>query len=171
MKNTIIIVLIFLLNMSLFAQNKPVKVKSLPGGNNTQLNNNYHLFFPKNNTKGSAKHFIELYDQQNPVSKKSSARPVTFMDGPVVFSVTPTVEINRNVVTLYQRYSAAGTEPSAALQLLGLAAGIATAAAFPKNSTAPNYPYSESAYKTRYLSNLAEIEAAYLRSTYQQHDK
>ena len=171
MKNTIIMVIILLMNMSLFAQNEPVKVSILHNSNNTRLKNNFHLFFPKNNTRWDAKHFIEMYNQQNRVGKKSPARPVTFMNGPVVFSVTPTVEINRNANTLYQRYSAAGKEPSAALLLLGIAAGITTSAAFPKYSTAPYYPYSESAYQTRYLTNLAEIEAAYLRSTYQQHDK
>ena len=173
MKNTIIIVLGLLLNMSLFAQNEPVKVSSLHNSNNTRLNNNFHLFFPKNNTRWAAKHFIEMYNQQNRVGKKSPARPVTFMNGPVVFSVTPTVEINRNANTLYQRYSAASKEPSAALLLLGIAAGITTSAVFPKYSysTAPYYPYSESAYRTRYLSDRAAIEAAYLQSTYHQHDR
>jgi len=77
------------------------------------------------------------------------------MDGPVVYSMALPAEVSRNANTLYQRYSASGTEPSAALQVLGFVGGI-TAAAF----ASKKYHYPG-------LNDESPLKA-YLQSTYHQ---
>ena len=166
MKNTIAILIVLLLSSPAFAQDNVVYPKL---DSYLQAEKNDHgLLRQVNNKQWNYKHFIELFNSLLHPVKRSTGRPVTFMDGPVVYSAVLPVDLNRGGSTLYQRYSAAGTEPSAALQILGLAAGIAAGALSNGKYTGVSnpYPYNGS---FRYLDSRAAIEAAYLQSTYRQH--
>lgn len=166
MKNTIMVIAVLILSMPVFAQGDVV-YPQLDSYLRAEKNN-HSLLARINNTHWNYNRFIELFNRLLHPVKKSSARPVTFMDGPVVYSAALPAEIGRNASTLYHQYSASYAEPSAALQLLGIAAGIAAGAIYPKYTGVPYYPYSD---RTRYLDNKAVIEAAYLQSTYHQHDR
>ncbi len=175
MKNTII-VLILLLSIPVFAQHDAVKVNMLPVDFNitTPKLNSYtvaekkHPGFIHTNTKPDYKRFLELYNKKQQAVKPTS-RQLTFMDDPRVFSTVTAVESSSKPVSLYQQYSATLTEPSAALQLLGLAASITAGALSNGRYTGAPNPYYYSG-KSRYLDSRAAIEAAYLQSTYRQQD-
>lgn len=173
MKNTIIVLIVLLLSIPAFAQDKVAYPKL---DSYLQAEKNDHgLLRQVNNKQWNYKHFIELFNSLLHPVKRSTGRPVTFMDGPVLYSAVQPVDINRDMGTLYQRYSAISTEPSAASQLLGLAAGIAAGALTKGKYTGVSNPYpynGGSRYPDgsfRYLDSRAAIEAAYLQSTYRQH--
>ncbi len=155
MKNTIMVLTFLLMSSLVSAQNDlSVVYPSLDSFLQSEKNN--HGLLPCiNKEQPDYRRFIELYNQQNRTSKRSTASARTFMDGPVIYSMALPTEVSRDANTLYQRYSAAGTEPSAALQVLGFVGGI-TAAAF----ASKKYHYTgyndESTLKT------------YLQSTYHQ---
>ncbi len=165
MKNTIVVLIVLLLYLPVFAQDFVVYTQ-LDSYLKAEKKN--HGLLICTNKQCDYKCFIELYDQQNHTGKKAISRPLTFMDGPAVYSYVPALEINKNTNTLYQRYSASFEEPSAALQILGLAAGITAGALSHYRYTGVSNPY----YGTsRYLDSRAAIEASYLQSTWFQHDK
>jgi hypothetical protein len=173
MKNTIIVLIVLLLSIPAFAQDNVAYPKL---DNYLKAEKNEHgLLLQANNKKWNYKRFIELFNSLLHPAKRSTGRPVTFMDGPVLYSAVPPVEINRDISTVYARYSAVSTEPSSALQLLGIAAGI-TAGALSKGrytGVYNPYPYyGNSKYSDgsfRYLDSRAAIEASYLQSTFRQH--
>ena len=173
MKNTIAVLIVLLLSNPAFAQDNVVYPKL---DSYLQAEKNAHgLLLQTNNKQWNYKHFIELFNSLLHPVKRSTGRHVTFMDGPVIYSAVKPVEINRDISTVYARYSAVSTEPSAASQLFGLAAGIAAGAISKGRYTGVYnpYPYSGgSRYPDgsfRYLDSRAAIEAAYLQSTYRQH--
>ena len=167
MKNTIVVLIVLLLNIPVLAQNDAAVIYP-ELSHFLQAEKADHGLLPLlNNSQPDYKHFIELYNKQNHAGKSAG----TFMDGPAVYSIALPVEVSRNANTLYQRYSAAGTEPSTALQILGLVAGITATAVYPTYSTAPYPYYSGSSGAIRYLDSRAAIEASYLQSTYHQHDR
>ena len=161
MKNTIVVLLVLLLSMPVFAQNDVAVVYPKLDNFLRSEKNNHGLMRCLNKKQFDYKRFTELYNQQNHAGKKKSARPVTFMDGPVVFSTALPVEISRDVNTLYQRYSA-DTQPSGALMLLGFVGGIAAAALLPPDKTR--------SIGSTYNNNITAIEK-YLQSTHYQHDR
>lgn len=173
MKNTILVLIVLLLSSPAFAQDNVVYPKL---DSYLQAEKNDHgLLLQTNNKQWNYKRFIELFNSLLHPVKRLTGRPVTFMDGPVVYSAVMPVEINRDMGTLYQRYSAVAAEPSAASQILGLAAGIAAGALSKGRYTGIYNPYPSnggSRYPDgsfRYLDSRAAIEAAYLQSTFHQH--
>ena len=186
MKNTIIVVIGLLLSSPVLAQKNAAKMTGpaddavvVYSGVNSYLQgekNNHGLLLQTNNKQWNYNRFIELFNHLLHPAKKSTGQPVTFMNGPVVYSTALPVEISRNANTLYQRYSESIEQASAttvALQILGLAAGITAGAFNPKYTGGPDhYPYYMSGdNRIRYLDNRAAIEGAYLQSTYHQHDR
>lgn len=173
-----VVLLIMLLSVPVFAQYDAVKTTGQPLSNNIvnpKLKSfagyeNKQTGFLHPNKKPDYQRFIELYNKKL-LADKPTSRRLTFMDGPKVFSLEPAIEISRNPVSLYQRNSASFAEPSAALQILGLVGGITAGILYP-NYTGNPIPSNTGGYnRTRYLDNKAAIEAAYLQSTYFQHDK
>lgn len=175
MKNTIAVLIVLLLSSPVFAQDNVVYPK-LDSYLQTEKNN-HGLLLQANNKHWNYKRFTKLFNHLLHPGKRSGGRPVTFMDGPVIYSAVQHVDLNRDISTVYVRYSAVSAEPSAASQILGLAAGIA-AGAFAKGKYTGvynPYPYNgNSRYPDgsfRYLDSRAAIEAAYLQSTFRQHEK
>lgn len=173
MKNTITVLIALLLCNPAFAQDNVVYPKLdsyLQAGKN-----DHGLLLQATHKQWNYKRFIELFNSLLHPVKRSTGRPVTFMDGPVLYSAVMPVDINRDISTVYARYSAVSTEPSAASQLLGLAAGIAAGAFSKGRYTGVYNPYPTnggSRYPDgsfRYLDSRAAIEAAYLQSTFRQH--
>ncbi len=155
MKNTIVVLIILLLSVSVFAQND--EVVNYPEVNSflQSEKNNHGLLVCINNKNWNYKRVTELFTRLLHPGKRSATRARTFMDGPRVYSVALPVEISRDARMLYQRYSESLEQSSAALQILGFVGGI-TAAAF----AAKKYYYTG-------FNNESPLEA-YLQSTYHQ---
>jgi hypothetical protein len=177
MKNMILVLMMMVPGISLFAQNDALIIYPELNSFIKSEKANHGLLLKLNNQHPDYKGFIELYNQQNPSGKKPGTKRATFMDGPVVYSPILPVDINRDISIVHVRYSAVSGEPSAASQLLGLAATIAAGAIskgkytgayspYPYNGSSTRYP--DGSY--RYLDSRAAIEASYLQSTYRQHD-
>jgi hypothetical protein len=178
MKNIPVVLIILLLSIPVFAQYDSVKTSGLPVYNNI-VNPKLKSFsgyekkqtgFIHTNKQPDFKRFIEMYNKKQ-LADKTSSRRLTCMDGPVVYSAALPDEISKNANTLYQRYSASFAQPSAALQILGLVGGITAGIFYHDYSGIPIPSYTGGYDRTRYLGNRAAIEAAYLQSTYFQHDK
>lgn len=176
MKNMIAVLIVLLLSSPALAQDNAVYPKNLDSY--LQAEKNKHgLLLQANNKHWNYKRFTELFNHLLHPAKKPTGRQVTFMDGPVLYSAVQSFETNRDISTVYARYSAVSAEPSAASQILGIAATIAAGAVSKGKYTGVYNPYP--AYgglrspdgSFRYLSNQAEIEAAYLQSTFRQHDR
>lgn len=173
MKHTIAVLILLLLSILVIAQDKAVK-QTIPNDNTVvypQLNrflsaekNRYRLLF-SNNNQSDYKCFIELYNNLHRVHKGVKTNPVTFMNGPVIYSVTPFFETTKNANTFYQKNAYINTEPSTAttaLQVLGVLGGIA-AGAF-------KHSYIGQDEKRRYNIGSGAIDA-YLETMSRQHDK
>jgi len=137
MKNTIGVLIAVLFCIPVFAQQDSVKTSNLPGDNRIaypkltgflSTEKKYSGFLhSKNNKQWTSKRFTDLFNQHKKGKAESTGRG-TFMDGPIVYPFALPPETGRNANTLYQRYVAGYTPPSAAttaLQILGLVGGIA----------------------------------------------
>lgn len=163
MKTTIVVVILLTAGLPVFAQSVVVKPAILSLNNGlfytaikgtaSPAKKNRLSLVDKDNSSGH-KHFLELIKAKN-TGMQSATRPVTFMDGPVMFPITFSDNSRRAIIS-HQRYP--DTNPSAALTLLGLVGGIVGSAVF------PNY------IRNTYHNNTAAVEA-YLQSTYHQHDQ
>lgn len=112
--------------------------------------NTHGLLLGKLNGELDVNRYLKLYAQQQ--ATKNPGRKRTFMDGPVVFSSTP-VDVSASPDPLKLRPVSMTKEPSAALILLGIAAGIAAPGLAPK----------------KYISTDPTPVQQYLQSTYRQH--
>ena len=164
--------------MPVFAQDDVLRTTGQPVYNNIvnpklksfSVAENKFSGFRQTTKQPDYKRFLELYNKKQQADKTVS-RHLTFMDGHTVFSLVPALEINKNANTLYQRYASGITEPSAALQILGLIGGITAGFFYHNYSDRPIPSYTGGYEKTRYLGNKAAIEVANLQSSYFQHDK
>jgi len=152
MKNTIIVLTVLLLAGPVLAQDDAGVV--YPELNSfLQAEKARHGLLRCNNDQCDYKRFIKLYNQQNQARNRSTERPVTFIDGRVVYSIVLPAEGSRNTVTLYQRYSESVEQPSLALGILGFVGGITAAAVASKyhhysgfNNESPVQAYLQSTY-------------------------
>jgi len=121
-----------------------------------QAERNMHgLLLGKRNGELDVNRFLRLYTQQQ--ANKNPARKRTFMDGPVVFSMN-NAEYSRPVpIDQLKRTSNTISTASAALAVMGFAAGIAASVDLYKNK--------------QYWSREPSAVQAYLQSTYRQHDR
>lgn len=176
MKNMIAVLIVLLLSSPALAQDNAVYPKNLDSYLQAEKNN-HGLLLQATHKQWNYKRFIELFNSLLHPAKRSTGRQVTFMDGPVLYSAVQSFETNRDISTVYARYSAVSSEPSAASQLLGIAAGIAAGAFTKGKYTGTTSPYrydGSSRYPDgtlRYLDSRAAIDASYLQSTYRQHDR
>jgi hypothetical protein len=150
MKNMIVVLTILFLNTSAFAQENGIRFSLLNSFLKTERNNHGWLF-GKNNAPFDHKRFTKLYNQQHTADKKTAKR-ITFMDGPVVFSTTA-VEASGSQNPLGLRPVYITGTPSTALEILGFAARIFAPALAPRN----------------HLPTEPTPMQAYLQSTYRQH--
>jgi len=116
--------------------------------------NTHGLLLGKRNGEMDVTRFLKLYAQQQ--ASKNPGRKRTFMDGPVVFSMN-NAEYSRPVsIDQLKRTSNTVSTASAALAVMGFAAGIAAGVDMYKN-------------KRSWTTEPSAVQA-YLQSTYRQHD-